>query len=86
MSIAALIAAPADRYTNEREFGQSGMAIGYLAHDIKHDHTGRVRVGRRSGRSWREPLVTLEMHLVLLGVHVLAPCEPHPDGRSTDAR
>jgi serine/threonine-protein kinase len=46
MSIDALKAALADRYTIERELGQGGMATVYLAHDIKHDRDVAIKVLR----------------------------------------
>ena len=62
-----LRAALADRYTSERELGAGGMAIVYLAHDIKHDRKVAIKVprperavgGRRSRVSlgFSEPLV-----------------------------
>jgi serine/threonine-protein kinase len=44
MSIDALKAALADRYTIERELGAGGMATVYLAHDIKHDRKVAIKV------------------------------------------
>lgn len=44
MSIDALRAALADRYTIERELGAGGMATVYLAHDIKHDRQVAIKV------------------------------------------
>ncbi len=46
MSLGALTAALADRYTIERELGQGGMATVYLAHDIKHDRQVAIKVLR----------------------------------------
>ncbi|HEY3934376.1 MAG TPA: protein kinase [Gemmatimonadales bacterium] len=46
MSIDALKAALADRYTIERELGSGGMATVYLAHDIKHDRDVAIKVLR----------------------------------------
>ena len=39
-----LVAALADRYRIERELGQGGMAMVYLAHDIRHDRKVAVKV------------------------------------------
>jgi serine/threonine-protein kinase len=41
-----LTAAIVDRYTIERELGQGGMAIVYLAHDLKHDRKVALKVLR----------------------------------------
>jgi len=41
-----LRAALADRYAVERELGEGGMAIVYLAHDIKHDRHVAIKVLR----------------------------------------
>ncbi len=39
-----LTTALADRYRIEREIGRGGMAIVYLAHDLKHDRQVAVKV------------------------------------------
>ena len=39
-----LTAALADRYRVERELGVGGMAIVYLAHDIKHNRQVALKV------------------------------------------
>ncbi len=44
MSINALRAALADRYTLERELGQGGMATVYLAEDLKHGRQVAIKV------------------------------------------
>jgi eukaryotic-like serine/threonine-protein kinase len=41
-----LVTALADRYTIERELGQGGMAVVYLAHDVKHDRKVALKVLR----------------------------------------
>lgn len=41
-----LAAALADRYRIERELGQGGMAMVYLAHDLKHDRQVAIKVLR----------------------------------------
>ncbi len=41
-----LAAALADRYTVERKLGEGGMAIVYLAHDVKHDRKVAIKVLR----------------------------------------
>jgi serine/threonine protein kinase/Tfp pilus assembly protein PilF len=41
-----LIAALADRYVIERQLGQGGMAIVYLAHDVRHDRRVALKVLR----------------------------------------
>ncbi len=41
-----LTAALAERYAIERELGAGGMAIVYLAHDLKHDRDVAVKVLR----------------------------------------
>jgi len=35
-----------DRYRIERELGQGGMAVVYLAHDLKHDRRVAIKVLR----------------------------------------
>jgi dienelactone hydrolase len=45
-SAARLQAALADRYRIERELGRGGMAIVWLAHDIKHDRQVAIKVIR----------------------------------------
>ena len=49
----------AERYTIERELGRGGMAVVYLAHDLKHDRKMAVKVvsGRWVGAD-RRPLLT----------------------------
>ncbi|HYV98035.1 MAG TPA: protein kinase [Gemmatimonadaceae bacterium] len=42
----ALNAALADRYTIERELGAGGMAVVYLAHDLRHDRNVALKVMR----------------------------------------
>jgi len=44
--IEQLIAALADRYVVERQLGQGGMAIVYLAHDVRHDRRVALKVLR----------------------------------------
>jgi len=44
--ISRLRIALADRYTVERELGRGGMAVVYLAHDLKHDRSVAVKVLR----------------------------------------
>src|SRR3954471_24287020 len=39
-----LAAALADRYRIEREIGAGGMATVYLAHDLRHDRDGAIKV------------------------------------------
>jgi serine/threonine protein kinase len=39
-----LSVALADRYTIERELGRGGMAIVYLAHDLRHDRPVAMKV------------------------------------------
>ena len=41
-----LTAALSDRYTIEQEVGAGGMATVYLAHDVKHDRKGALKVLR----------------------------------------
>jgi serine/threonine protein kinase len=42
----ALTAALADRYRIERELGQGGMALVYLAQDVRHDRRVAIKVLR----------------------------------------
>jgi eukaryotic-like serine/threonine-protein kinase len=42
----ALQSALADRYRLERELGAGGMAVVYLAHDLKHDRKVALKVLR----------------------------------------
>ena len=47
-TLARLKSALSDRYAIERELGAGGMAIVYLAHDLKHDRPAAVKVLRRT--------------------------------------
>ena len=54
-----LSTALADRYKIERHLGEGGMAIVYLAHDLKHDRKVAVKM-------WRPELAeALEADLLL---------------------
>jgi Tol biopolymer transport system component len=45
-ALASLSAALADRYRIERELGAGGMAVVYLAHDLRHDRKVAIKVLR----------------------------------------
>jgi eukaryotic-like serine/threonine-protein kinase len=45
-SLARLTSALADCYTIKRELGRGGMAVVYLAHDLKHDRQVAIKVLR----------------------------------------
>ncbi len=47
-----LTTALADRYRIEREIGRGGMAIVYLAHDLKHDRQVAVKVVQPDLAAW----------------------------------
>ena len=54
-SAARLATALADRYRIERELGQGGMAVVYLAQDVRHDRRVALKVLRAELAAARGP-------------------------------
>jgi len=46
MTVDQLTSALGDRYRIQRELGQGGMAVVYLAHDLKHERQVAIKVLR----------------------------------------
>ena len=69
--LARLTAALADRYRIERELGAGGMAMVYLAHDLKHDRPVAIKVLRS------ELAATLGADRFLREIHIAAQLQ-HP--------
>jgi serine/threonine-protein kinase len=62
MTMDALRASLADRYTLERELGVGGMATVYLAEDIKHKRTVAFTMRRPSWHRHGRPCFPLQEH------------------------
>jgi choline dehydrogenase-like flavoprotein len=81
-SLDSLRVALADRYRLDRQLGQGGMAIVYLAHDLKHDRDVTLKVLRPElaavlgpeRRAWGVPIQPQTW-----GVHLLGTCRMGDD-------